>query len=52
MTHLGTENIRYGQKKGQEFQPLKVKSRPDFYLSAGGVPQIVGKLSTRATTLL
>jgi hypothetical protein len=35
MTHLGTSNISYGQKKGQEsncqfdFRPLKVKNLPD-----------------------
>ncbi len=36
MTHLDTSNTSYGQKKGWEsnyqfdFQPLKVKNRPDF----------------------
>jgi hypothetical protein len=35
MTHLGTKNTSYGQKKGQksncqfDSQPLKVKNRPD-----------------------
>jgi hypothetical protein len=36
MTHLDTQNISYGQKKGQESnwqfdsRPLKVKNRPNF----------------------
>jgi len=36
MTHLGTKNISYGQKKGRESncqfdsRPLKVRNRPNF----------------------
>jgi hypothetical protein len=56
MTHLGTENTSYGQKKSQESncqfnsRPLKVKNHP-ISLCAGGVPHVVKKLLMRAITL-
>jgi len=49
MTHLGTSNTSYGQKKGRESncqfdsRALKVGNCLDL-LGAGGVPHIVGKI--------
>jgi hypothetical protein len=46
MTHLGTQNIIHGQKKGQksncqfDFRPLKVRNRL-ISLSEGGMPHTV-----------
>jgi hypothetical protein len=57
MTHLNSCNTSYGKKKGWESnwhfdsQPQKVGNRPDP-VCVGGVRVTVGKLSTRATTLL
>jgi hypothetical protein len=57
MTHLETSNTRYGQKKGQksnwQFDSRPLKSRIALIsLRANGVRHIVGKLLTRAKTLL
>ncbi len=50
MTHLDIRNTSYGEKKGQEsnwqFDARSLK------VNSGGVQHIVGKLLTRATTLL
>jgi hypothetical protein len=57
MTHLDICNTSYGKKKGQEsklaiwFPTTKVENQPDF-VRASGVWHAVGKISTRATTLL
>jgi hypothetical protein len=56
MTHLDTSNASYGQKKGRESnwqfdsRSLKVRNRPSS-LRVGAMQHIVGKFSTRATTL-
>jgi len=57
MAHLNIWNTSYGQKKGRQstatLTPDHKKSGSDpIYLAIGVVPHIVGKLSTRATTLL
>jgi hypothetical protein len=57
IVHLDIWNISYGQKKAgsqtANLTPDHKKSGIDpIYLAAGGVPHIVVKLSTRATTLL
>jgi hypothetical protein len=57
MTHLGTWNTSYGQKKGQESncqfdsRPLKVGNHSSF-LVCRWCANIVGKLLTRHTALL
>jgi hypothetical protein len=57
ITHLDIWNTSYGQKKGWESnwqfdsRPQKVKNRPDL-LSYRGMQHTIGKLLTRATTLL
>ncbi len=62
IAHLDIWNTSYGQKKGRESnwqfdsRPLKVGNRPlkvgNRPLSAGKVRHTVGKISTRAKTLL
>jgi hypothetical protein len=57
ITHLDICNTSYGQKKGREssdsLTPDHGKSRIDpIPLRSGGVRHVVGKLSTRATTLV
>ncbi len=61
MSHLDVCSPSYGQKKGRESKlsvwekmtPDQKKSEIDpIYLASGDVPHIVGKISTRATTLL
>jgi hypothetical protein len=57
ITHLDIWNTSYGQKKGRESncqfdsQPKKIGNNP-IYLAADKVQDTIGKLSTRATTLL
>jgi hypothetical protein len=51
MTHLGIENISYGQKKNRESNYHFDLEIALIYLHAGGVPHIMGKLLTRVTTL-
>jgi hypothetical protein len=55
IAHLDISNTSYGQKKGWEsiLTPDQKKSRIDvIYLVVDNVRHIVGKLWTRATTLL
>ncbi len=57
MSHLDICSTSYDQKRGRESnwqfdsQPLKVRNRPDLGVCSR-VRHTVGKLSTRATTLL
>jgi len=57
IAHLDLSNTSYGQKKGREsnasLTPDHKKSGIDpIYLATRGVPHIIQKLLTKATTLL
>jgi hypothetical protein len=53
IAHLDIWNTSYDQKKGASLTPDQKKSRIDpIYLAIEGVQHNVGKLLTRATTLL